>query len=671
MKREFNIVGLDCGHCALTLEKYLEKVKGVKYCSVNFSTSKLFLEIDDDDSKIILKQVFKTAKSVNPDVKITQEKENDNNINVYDITLYVFGVIIGIFVLFLSMDKWLYYCFLTVAALLMGYRTFYKALLQLRHIRINENTLITLSILGAILIGESMEGLMVIALYTLGKFLESRAVNFSRKSIASLIATRPDFAIVIRDGKEVKVKPEDVKLEEIIVVRSGDKIPLDGIVVDGIASIDKKHLTGESVPVVVNKDDVIESGCLVLDSILKIKVTTLYKDSTVSKILDMVANASNNKSKTETLISKISNWYTLAVVICSVVVFGLTYIILKDVSISIYRGLIFLVVSCPCAFAISVPLAYFSGLGRSSREGILIKGSNVIDNCCKIDTVVFDKTGTLTLGSFQVCRIETKKNITEEFLLNIVVAGEKNSAHPIAKAICDYHQNNDKIIIKEFKDVIGKGIEYKVGEKTYFVGREDTRTDKTVIGVFENKKLIGKIHLEDKIKDEATQVIQALKSNKIKTIMLTGDNKKVAKSVAKKLGIDEYRAELLPADKYNIIDQLKKSGKVAVVGDGLNDAPALTLADVGISMGIMGSSATIETSDVVISNDNLLQINNMIKISRKTRSVVLQNIIFAAATKLTFLLLGALGLSNMLLAVFADVGVTLIAILNSLRVLKK
>jgi len=667
MKKEYNIIGLDCGHCALTLEKYLQKIKGVKECNINFSTSKLFIDIEDENSKLIIKEIFKTAKQVNPDVTITEEKETTNNIRLYDIILYVVGLFVGLIVIFVPLKSILFYIMLVVSALLMGYKTYYKAIVQLRYLKINENTLITLSIIGACAVGESMEGLMVIALYTFGKMLESKAVNYSRKSISALISTQPEYAVLYNDEKEKKVKPEVVKIDDVIIVKSGEKVPLDGVIVSGNATVDKKHLTGESTPVSVMEGNIIESGSIVLDSILIIKVTSEYKDSTVSKILNLVSNASSKKSKTETFISKFSSYYTLGVIIASIIVFFITWAVLGVTSTAIYRGLIFLVVSCPCAFAISVPLGYFSGIGRCSKQGILIKGSNFLDTCAKLNTVFFDKTGTLTRGVFMVTKIEAKN---EKDLLEIVVAGEQNSLHPIAKAICEYYGKESKLKITDFKEVTGKGIEYKIKKDTYFVGRVATDSGYTIVDITKNDNEIGKIYLQDIIKSDAKHSIEDIKNLGIKTIMLTGDNNSVATKVSSELNLDDFQSELLPEDKFKILQDLKSNGdKIAFVGDGLNDAPALTLSDVGISMGLNGSQATIESSDVVIADDNIAKVPELIKISKFTKKIVLQNIIFAGVTKLTFLLLGALGITGMLLAVFADVGVTLLAILNSLRVL--
>ena len=675
MKKEFNIKGLDCAHCAMTLEKYLQKVDGVKSASINFSTSKLCLEIDDDNSKGIIKDIYKITKQVNPDVKLSDtesghnhEHDHDGATYLIDIIMYGIGIILGLIVIFVPLSIVMHWIMLICALLLMGYKTYIKAVHQAIHLKLDENTLVTISIIGACAVGESMEGMMVVALYTLGKMLESRAVNYSRKSISALVNNQPEYAVKLVGDKEEKIKPEEVKTKDILVVKPGEKIACDGVIIEGNCNIDKRHLTGESMPVHVSEGDSVPSGSIVLDGVLKIEVTCEYADSTVSKILNLVSNASSRKSKTETFISKFSSYYTLGVIIASFVVWGITWAVLGDIGTAIYRGLIFLVVSCPCAFAISVPLSYFSGIGRCSKQGILIKGSNYLDSCAKINKVMLDKTGTLTTGNFKVNKIECNK-IKERELLEIVVAGEQNSLHPIAIAICEYYNKKSKLKIDNYKEIAGKGIEYTIKKDKYFVGRSLNPNGFTQVDVTKNDSIIGSIYLLDDIKEDSASCINQLKELGIKTTMLTGDNKAIANKVCSELGIDEYRAELLPDDKYNIIDNEKKESVVAFVGDGINDAPALTLSDVGISMGIMGSQASIESSDVVIADDNLARIPDLIKISKRTRKIVLENIIFAGVTKLTFLLLGALGITGMLLAVFADVGVTIIAILNSLRVL--
>lgn len=671
MKVELNVIGLDCAHCALTLEKYIAQVPGVISANINFSTSKLFIDVEEGNYSKVYKDIIKKAKEVNPSVKISKNKDDSSNVDVCGITMYIFGILLALIVMFANINNILYYVILIVSALCMGYKTYWKAILQLRHWKINENTLIMLSIIGAVAIGEGGEGLMVIALYTAGKMLEARAVNYSRKSISSLIDNQPEYAIILRDGKEVMIKPEDVVVGDTLIVRAGERVPLDGVVIYGEASIDNSHITGESLPVGITKGSNVISGSIVLDSVITLKVTSLYKDSAVSKILNMVSNATNNKSKTETVISKIASYYTLGVILSSLLVWGVVWIITGDITTAVYRGLIFLVVSCPCAFAISVPLTYFSGIGKCSRYGILVKGSNYIDACAGINKIVLDKTGTLTTGKFAVDKVSVVDNkITSDELLDIVVAGESKSNHPIAVAICEYYAKKPSVKVKKFREIAGIGIEYSINDNNYFVGRENSKNGKTIVAIKCNGQLIGNIELSDTIKTETKVVLEELHHLGLSTMMLTGDNAGVAKKVAGHIGITEYKAGLLPEDKFNIIRKQKDDGeKVGFVGDGLNDAPALTLSDVGISMGLMGSDATIEASDIVIADDNLKQLPRLIKIARKTKNIAMGNIIFSAVIKLSFLILGALGITGMAMAVFADVGVTILAILNALRVL--
>lgn len=669
MKKEYNVAGLDCANCALTLEKYLQRIDGITECSINFTTNKMYLDIESSKYKEVIKDIARTIKQVNPDVTISEEKQAEAKTTLYDNILYIIGTILGVIVIFVPLHAIAFYSLLVASALCLGYKTYLKAILQLRKFKVNENTLITISIIGAIAVGESMEGLMVIALYTLGKMLEAKAVNHSRKSISALISTHPEYAYIKDEEREKKVKPEAIKVGDILVVKAGEKVAVDGIVVEGNGSVDKRHLTGESFPVLVNVGDTIESGSIVLDSVIYIQAICEYKDSTISKILNLVSDATNKKSKTETFISKFASYYTYGVMILSLIVGFISWLVLKDVSVAVYRGLIFLVVSCPCAFAISVPLSYFSGIGRCSKDGILIKGSNYLDTCAKLNKIIFDKTGTLTTGDFQVKEIRVADGYNVDEILDIVVAGEKNSHHPVALAICKYYGKNSKVKIKDFKETAGKGIEYLVGSDQYFVGKQQDNSGFTVVSISKNNEEIAKICLEDNVKYEARGLIQSLSSLNVKTMMLTGDCVSVARNISKQLELDEFEAELLPEDKFRIVEEEKKKGVVGFVGDGLNDTPALALSDVGVGMGIMGSQATLENSDVVIADDNISKITNLIEISKYTKKIVWQNILFAGITKFTFLLLGSLGITGMLFAVFADVGVTLLAILNSIRVL--
>ena len=471
------------------------------------------------------------------------------------------------------------------------------------------------------------------------------------------------------NGKEEKVYPDSVEVGSTIIVRAGEKVPLDGIVLEGSSMLDTQSLTGESLPFTIKEGEEILSGSIVLDGVLVIKTTKSCTESTVSKIMNLIENAESKKSKTETFISKITRWYTLGVFVLSVLVWGIVWAVTGDFNTALYRGLIFLVVSCPCAFAISVPLAYFSGIGNASRKGILIKGSNYLDACAKLDVVAFDKTGTLTTGEFKIDRVESYNNLTEEEVIYLASLGEQNSLHPLAKSILA--QNTRELEkVENIKEVAGEGVYYGFMGKNYFIGRKNREGKNTCVEVYENDELIGKIYLSDSIKDTSILATQELKDMNIKTVLLSGDNKEIVEHTSEKLGIDEYKYSLLPQDKYSWIEENKVNSSIAYVGDGINDAPSLMLADVGISMGINGSPASVEASDIVLVDDNPNKVPMAIKLSRYTRKIVWEDIILSAGVKFTFLLLGALGITGMLSAVFADVGVTVLAILNSMRALK-
>ena len=569
------------------------------------------------------------------------------------------------------MPQWLFWSLFVISALLLGYKTFYKAIVLLFKGTINENLLVTISVVGATAIGENMEGLMVIALYSIGKLLENLAINKSKKSIEELTNFKPEFAVVIDGEQEVKVLPQDVKIDDVLIVRPGERIAIDGIVLEGSASLDLQSLTGESIPVLADVGSEVLSGAIVLDGILKIKATKEYQNSTVSTIINLIETASDKKSKTETFISKITKWYTLGVIILAVAVFGIVFALSANFDMALYRGLIFLVVSCPCAFAISVPLSYFSGLGNASKNGILIKGSNYLDACAKLNLIALDKTGTLTTGDFKIVSIESsKEEYSQDDILYFASLGEQYSLHPLAKAIT-LENKKELDQLEQIKEVAGQGVYFEYNNKKYFVGKKSKNLSATTVELFEGEQKIGQIILQDQIKENAKQTIHQLQEQKVKTVMLTGDNKNVAKAVGSQIGVEQIHAELLPQQKYDWLESKisNKKNVIGYVGDGLNDAPSLTLANVGFCMGIKGNSASIEASDIIIANDNIQKIPQAIKISKYTRKIVWQNIIFSAVVKLVFLTLGALGITGMLSAVIADVGVTVLAILNSLRAL--
>lgn len=671
MKYKIGIEGLDCPNCAKALENEFNKIDNINNANIDFINQKLSFETDNFDLSI--QKMKNTISQVEPSAKLIIEKEKKKTelTWVYDVVLLFLGIAVGLCALLISMPTWAFWLLFVISAVLLGYKTYLKAVLLLFKGKINENLLITLAVIGAAALGEYMEALMVVALYTIGKILENLAVNKSRKSIEKLTKLQPEYAVIIENGNEKRVNPNEVKIGNKIVVKAGERVPLDGVISEGSASIDVQSLTGESLPVNLKTNDEILSGSIVLDGVLYITVTKEYQNSTINKIMNLIENAAEKKSKTETLISKIAKWYTLGVIILSILVWGIVWAVTSDINTAIYRGLIFLVVSCPCAFAISVPLSYFSGLGNASRKGILIKGSNYLDACAKLNVVAFDKTGTLTTGQFKVDKVKSlDKNKSEEDIVYIASLGEQNSLHPLAKSIVNF--NNKKLEkVSNVKEVAGEGVYFDYKNNKYFVGRKNNTKQSTLVEVFENNIKIGEIHLSDTIKETSKYACSELKQMNVKTVLLSGDNKEIVESVGSTLNIDEIKYQLLPQDKYKYLEELKKNKNncIGYVGDGINDAPSLMLADVGISMGINGSPASIEASDIVLVDDNPKKVSTAIKLSKYTRKIVWQNIILSAGIKLIFLILGALGVTGMLSAVFADVGVTLLAILNSMRAL--
>ena len=550
----------------------------------------------------------------------------------------------------------------------------------------DENFLMTIATIGAFAIGEFPEAVAVMLFYQVGELFQSYAVDKSRKSISDLMNIRPDFANVERNGKIEKTNPKEVKIGEIIVVKPGEKIPLDGNIIEGKTTLDTKALTGEALPREALEGEKVLSGCINLSGLIKIKVSKEYGESTVSKILDLVENASSKKSKSENFITKFAKYYTPIVVIMAVLIAIIPTIFIKDANFTdwLYRVLSFLVVSCPCALVISIPLSFFGGIGGASKAGILIKGSNYLEALSKTETIVFDKTGTLTKGTFEVQEIKPVE-MTKEELLKIVAYAERYSNHPISLAIKNAYKGEfDQNINIEIEEIAGQGISAKIEEKEVLVGNEKLMKENnidfikcekigTILYVAINKKYAGYILVSDTIKEDAINTIKELKRGNIKeTIMLTGDRKEVGESVAENLKIDKVYTELLPNEKVEKVEKLlkNKTGKVAFVGDGINDAPVLALSDIGIAMGGLGSDAAIEAADVVLMTDEPSKIVKAIQISKKTMKIVKQNIIFAISIKILVLVLSAMGISTMWEAVFADVGVSVLAVLNALRVKK-
>ena len=552
----------------------------------------------------------------------------------------------------------------------------------------DENFLMTIATIGAFAIGEFPEAVAVMLFYQVGELFQSYAVNKSRKSIASLMDIRPDYANVKRNEEILKVNPEDVNIGETIIVKPGEKVPLDGTIIKGKSMLDTSSLTGESLPRAVKENDDILSGCINQNGLLEIKVTKEFGKSTVSKILDLVENASSKKSKSENFITKFAKYYTPAVVIIAIFLAAIPPLVIKGAEFTdwIYRALTFLVVSCPCALVISIPLGFFGGIGGASKRGILVKGSNYLEALSDAEIVVFDKTGTLTQGVFEVQKIEAE-GISNEELLKYAAYAENYSNHPIALSVKKaYRKEIDTKLISNIEELSGLGIKAKIQDKDVIIGNEKLMKEKnieykkcseigTILYVAIDNKFTGYILIADKIKKDSKEAIIKLKKSGIrKTIMLTGDRKDVGENVAKKLELDEVYTELLPDGKVEKIEELiktkTKKGKLVFVGDGINDAPVLAISDIGIAMGGLGADSAIEAADIVIMTDEPSKINDAIKISKKTMKIVKQNIIFAITIKILVLILSAFGLSTMWEAVFADVGVSVIAIINSLRALK-
>ena len=591
--------------------------------------------------------------------------------------------------LFLKIDvKYFNESLFVISYIVIGYDIVLKAIRNISRGKVfDENFLMTVATIGAICIGNLAEAVSVMLFYQVGELFQSYAVDKSRKSISDLMDIRPDYANVIRNDKHEKVDPSDVNIEEIILIKPGEKVPLDGVVVEGSSSLNTLALTGEAVPRNVKVGDEVLSGCINNSGILKVKVTKEFGESTVSKILDLVENASSRKSSSENFISKFAKYYTPIVVIIALFLAVLPPLILKDsFNTWIYRALSFLVVSCPCALVVSIPLSFFGGIGASSRIGVLVKGSNYLEALSKTEIIVCDKTGTLTEGEFKVQNINAI-GISDEELLKYASYAENFSNHPISISIKnEYSKKIDAKKVTETKEIPGKGVYAKVENKDVLVGNEKLLKQYkikhevvnelgTIIYVAIDNEFKGAITISDKIKEDSYKAIKLFRENNVKKIvMLTGDKDSISKEVSNELNLDEYHSELLPQDKVKIVEELMKekseSGKLLFVGDGINDAPVLALSDIGVSMGGLGSDAAIEASDVVIMTDEPSKIAESINISRKTMRIVKQNIIFAITVKISVLLLSALGIATMWSAVFADVGVSVIAILNAFRILK-
>lgn len=684
----YTLEGLDCANCAKKIEDKIAQTEGYNDVTVNFSTSKLSFKTEKKEPK---GEITKIVQSLEPDVLVHEneikDEHEENSRNNSDIYRLIIGVVIYFLGMYLNLGNLAMTIFTIVSVTILLYKTAVKGWKQVfKNKVLDENTLITISVIGACLVGKMMEGVMVIALYEIGKILEAKAIGKTRKSISELMNIKPEYAN-LKLGEETKqVSPEEVEIGSTILVKTGEKIPLDGIVKSGEAEIDNSALTGESKLIKVKENSKVLSGGINVQGILEIQTTKTYENSTVSQILNLVENATDKKSKTETFVAKTAKIYTpivlglalLVAVFMPLVVKGTTY------TESIYKALIFLVISCPCSIAISVPLSYFSGIGKASKRGILIKGSDYLDGIKDISQIIFDKTGTITTGNFKVSKINIlNTNYSKEEIMNYFAMGESFSNHPIAKSILkEVNEKPDTSKVKEFEEVSGKGLQYKYDEKQVIIGnanfveyKEQVKNEYgTTLYLKINNEILANILITDEIKKDAKTTIQQLKQYGIKTKMFTGDKKEIAEVIANEVKIDEVKSEMLPQDKYRELEKVlnsnKTSKKVAYVGDGINDSPVLARSDIGISMGGIGSSSAIEASDMVIMTDELEKIVEAINISKQTNRIIKQNLMFSIGVKILILLLSLFGIADMWEAVFADVGTTLITIVNTLRILK-
>ncbi|HCF64910.1 MAG TPA: cadmium-translocating P-type ATPase [Clostridiales bacterium] len=672
-KYKYNINNLDCANCARKIEEILNKNKELKNAIVNFNTSKISYEAEREFS---IKELNDIIKTVEPDAYVT--KEENKTKKEFHLSILIIALAIGLLGYFMRLNNTAKMILYIVAYTLLLYRTGINAVkLLFKNKTINENMLITISCIGALAIGEVVEGMLVIALYTIGKILEEKAVNNSRKSIKDLIDIKQPYANLKQTDEIKKVDVEEIKINDILVVKKGEKIPVDGIVITGETMLDTSALTGESELMQIKEGDQVLSGSMNMGEIIEIKATQIAENSTVSKILELLEDATDKKTKTETIVSKISKIYTpiviilaLLIVICLPIIFNIPMLE------AIHRGLTFLVISCPCAIAISVPLSYFTGIGVASKKGILIKGSNYLDALDNTKNIVFDKTGTLTNGAFTVTNIEIfDKDYTENQVIDILIKGESFSNHPIAKSIMNLKNekvNNDDV--KKYQEIEGKGITFELNDKKISIGNKliCNCEEDAILHLNIDGKHIASVFINDGIKNDAKETIEELKKQKIKTFMFTGDKKETALNIGKKLNIDEIKYEMLPTDKFEEFEKVSSKNELTIfVGDGINDAPVLKRADIGISMGGVGTDSAIEASDIVLMSDDLKKIPVAIQISKYTKNIIRQNLVFSISMKIIILLLSVLGFANMWLAVFADTGLTLLTILNTLRIMKR
>ncbi|MEI4803329.1 heavy metal translocating P-type ATPase [Bacillus sp. FJAT-51639] len=699
-KETFILEGLDCANCAMKIETKVGEMPAVTSASVDFVSKKLRVEIaNKQELETTVAHIKEVVQKLEPEVNVVREKEQTEHHHSHDhgeantkkmIWRLSIGAILTAIAALASLPQMITIPLFVIAYMIIGGDIVLRAVKNIVRGQVfDENFLMAIATLGAFGTQNYSEAVAVMLFYQVGELFQSIAVNRSRKSISSLMDIRPDYANLKLGNETKQVSPEDVQIGDFIIVKPGEKVPLDGKVIEGTSMVDTSALTGESVPREVEVGSDVLSGFVNQNGVLTIEVTKEYGESTVSKILDLVQNASSRKAPTENFITKFARYYTPAVVVTAAVLAFVPPLIIEGATFSdwIYRALVFLVISCPCALVVSIPLGFFGGIGAASKSGILVKGSNYLEALNDVKHIVFDKTGTLTKGVFKVTDMQPSEFVTKEELLQYAAFAEVYSNHPIAQSIrAAYGKVINEHIIEEYNEISGHGTVVKVNGKEIFAGNaklmrkenipfQQPQTVGTLVHVAVDGMYAGYIVISDEIKEDAKQAIQSLKQLGVKrTVMLTGDAKSVGEAVGKQLGIDEVHAELLPQQKVEEIEKIDATKhpkeKIAFVGDGINDTPVLARADIGIAMGGLGSDAAIEAADIVIMTDEPSKIGAAIQIAKRTRSIVWQNIIFALGIKGVVLLLGAFGIATMWEAVFSDVGVTLLAVLNAMRVLR-
>ena len=695
--------GLNCASCAGKIEKQSGELEGVSSSNLDFINKKIKLQVEGKENKQkIVDEVKAIINKLEPEVVVHDDSVGRTSLEeselrsemkkkeLINITRIIVAAILFASPYLLKLQGTGRFLVYLLAYAIVGYKVIITAFKNVvSGVPFDENFLMTVATVGAFIIGEYPEGVAVMLFYNIGELFQDRAVSHSRSSIKALMDIRPDSANLI-DGELVRsVDPNDVHVGDSIMIKPGEKVPLDGVVIEGESTLDTSNITGESVPRKIKVGEDIISGSVNNEGLLKVEVTKEFGESTVSKVLDLVENASSKKAKTENFITKFARYYTPAVVFIALAIGVIPPLLgIESGSESAYRAFVFLVISCPCALVISIPLGFFGGIGSASKEGILIKGGNFLEALNDVDTIVFDKTGTVTKGTFKVTEVVSFEGVSEDEILEMAAHGEAYSSHPIAKSILEHYPGNiDRGRIEDYEDISGRGISVKIDGIDVLLGNKKlldesgidvkiSETIGTVVYIGKDNKHVGTIIVSDELKEGIEETLMALKRNKnIKeTVMLSGDNERTTKKVAELAGIDKAYGGLLPDGKVELLEEImgrEKNGKKTVfVGDGVNDAPVIARADIGVAMGGLGSDAAIEASDIVIMTDEISKMETALKISKKTKKIVMQNIILAIGLKLVVLGLGTFGLASMWQAVFADVGVTIIAVLNSIRTLK-